>query len=222
MLHSNSERSLNSPVMSQLSGQSSNSRKTPGGGNGTGGSGVGGPTGGQEAVGLTADEINRLNARGRTSSLVSTLDAVSSSSGAPPSAPALHMHRNEQHEDGSTSTTTTTDESGNDSFTCSEIEYDNASVSNDKTRKPNYDFDSSFRGSLSTLVASDDDSHPPYRPRNGSPGVIGLDYLLNWGPNFESLVGVFKDIAELPETNGRVSSSLRLPNGSTKPSEEYV
>lgn len=198
--------------MSQLSGQSSTSRKTPGGGGGGGGSGVGsGSGGGQEA-------------RGRTSSLVSTLDAVSSSSVAPPPpppGPPMHLHN--QHDGDGSTTTTTTDESGNDSFTCSEIEYDNASVSNDKARKQNYDFDSSFRGSLSTLVASDDDSNPPYRPRNGSPGVIGLDYLLNWGPNFESLVGVFKDIAELPETNGRVSSSLRLPNGgSAKPSEEYV
>ncbi|KAL1139777.1 hypothetical protein AAG570_006754, partial [Ranatra chinensis] len=222
VLHSNSERSLNSPVMSQLSGQSSTSRKT---GGGVGGAG--------EVVGLTAEEISRLNGRGRTSSLVSTLDAVSSSSGAPPpppAAPPLHLHRappppaDAHHADGST----TTDESGNDSFTCSEIEYDNASVAGDKSRKSQpYDFDSSFRGSLSTLVASDDDlSQPPYpRPRNGSPAVIGWDYLLNWGPNFESLVGVFKDIAQLPDSvNGRVnsSSSLRLPNGAAKPSEEYV
>ena len=196
--------------MSQLSGQSSASRKTPGG------------VGGEGPIGLTAEEINRLNSRPRTSSLVSTLDAVSSSSGPPP-GPAMHLHRAAETHDADGSTTT--DESGNDSFTCSEIEYDNASVAGEKTRKSQpYDFDSSFRGSLSTLVASDDDlSHPPYRPRNGSPAVIGWDYLLNWGPNFESLVGVFKDIAELPDSvNGRVNSSLRLPNGAAKPSEEYV
>jgi len=210
VLHSNSERSLNSPVMSQLSGQSSASRKTPGGVSGEG------------PMGLTAEEINRLNARPRTSSLVSTLDAVSSVSGPPAPGPAIHMHRGatETHEtDGST----TTDESGNDSFTCSEIEYDNASVAGDKARKQPYDFDSSFRGSLSTLVASDDDSHPPYRPRNGSPAGIAWDYLMNWGQNFDNLVGVYKDINELPDSvNGRVSSSLRLPNGAAKPSEEYV
>ncbi|CAB0008571.1 unnamed protein product [Nesidiocoris tenuis] len=292
VLHSNSERSLNSPVMSQLSGQSSASRKTPGGGNGTVGVNVNGNSGaGPDAVGLTAEEISRLSARGRTSSLVSTLDAVSSSSGptpssGPPGSRHLQHHRtgpngdvghrgDHRGGDGSSSTTTTsTDESGNDSFTCSEIEYDGASVTNEKTGgggggngggrrnmpprgSSAYDIDSSFRGSLSTLVASDDDdvvddddtsSHPPpYRPRNGSPGVIGLDYLLNW-PNYESLVGVFKDIAEMPEGGGgpgggsvpggggpggviqhpppsRVvtSSPLRLPNGgSTKPSEEYV
>lgn len=237
VLHSNSERSLNSPVMSQLSGQSSSaSRKTPGTGPDV------------SAVGLTAEEISRLNSRPRTSSLVSTLDAVSSSS----QAAAAHRHTNT----GDNHSSTTTDESGNDSFTCSEIEYDNGSVAGDKlsdvvftklsaddragdsgSNKPpppptSYDgFDSSFRGSLSTLVASDDDlSHvggPLYRPDNGSPSAIpaalGWDYLLNWGPNFESLVGVFKDIAELPDSvNGRVPSSLRLPNGAAKPSEEYV
>lgn len=193
VLHSNSERSLNSPVMSQLSGQSSASRKAP-------------PN---DLLG--PEEISRLKGRPRASSLVSTLDAVSSSS------PAVRGQ--EEEADGST----TTDESGNDSFTCSEIEYDNASGSGGEKARKQFDFDSSFRGSLSTLVASDDDSHPPYRPRNGSPAVIGLDYLLNsWGPNFDSLVGVFKDIAEIPESQGRVSSSLRLPNGSAKPSEEYV
>lgn len=268
-LHSNSERSLNSPVMSQLSGQSSSASRgkvVPG----ANGGGVVGPSVGVAEVGLTAEEIERLNSRPRTSSLVSTLDAVSSSSEAPRgrsgavvggnagSVAALH-HLNHLHHgvnganNDDNGSSTTTDESGNDSFTCSEFEYDN---SNEKVRggvgsdvpgsqdggKPplppvppaSYDgFDSSFRGSLSTLVASDDDlsTHmgaPLYRPHNGgSPSsataALGWDYLLNWGPNFESLVGVFKDIAELPDSvNGRVAASLRLPNSAPKPSEEYV
>ncbi|KAJ8896879.1 hypothetical protein PR048_002225 [Dryococelus australis] len=257
-LHSNSERSLNSPVMSQLSGQSSSaSRKNPG-------------DTAAPAIGLTAEEIERLNSRPRTSSLVSTLDAVSSSSEAPrargrllepgggSSAPLHHLHHAGvnggvdlpgTHLDNNSSTTT--DESGNDSFTCSEFEYDNSDKRGDETdrgvdasgsgssSKPPlppvpvaYDgFDSSFRGSLSTLVASDDDlsTHmgaPLYRPHNGSPSstaALGWDYLLNWGPNFESLVGVFKDIAELPDSvNPRGAGSLRLPNSAPKPSEEYV
>lgn len=256
VLHSNSERSLNSPVMSQLSGQSSSaSRKTPGAGQDVSNGGI--------PMGLTAEEINRLNSRPRTSSLVSTLDAVSSSSGRGGNqATAVHHLHHGAVNGADNNSSTTTDESGNDSFTCSEIEYDNGSVTgeklsdviftklsadDDQTRgrtsdsgtpnKPpppptSYDgFDSSFRGSLSTLVASDDDlSHvggPLYRPQNGSPSAIpaalGWDYLLNWGPNFESLVGVFKDIAELPDSvNGRVPASLRLPNGAAKPSEEYV
>lgn len=246
-LHSNSERSLNSPVMSQLSGQSSSAgRKTPSA-----------PpqvpqvvSVGSSAVGLTAEEIERINARQRTSSLVSTLDAVSSSSEAPRGTGVGHhmSHRHHSPPDDNRSSTGSDDESGNDSFTCSEIEYDNTSINADKledarrqnisnaanTKKPilppPYEsFDSSFRGSLSTLVASDDDLAPHvssvlYRQANGSPSsaALGWDHLFSWG-NFESMIGVFKDIAELPDSvNGRMSSSLRLQNGTPKPSEEYV
>jgi len=60
---------------------------------------------------------------------------------------------------------------------------------------------------------------------NGSPtattaeDALSWDYLLNWGPNFENLVGVFIDIAELPDSASRVP---RLPANIPKPSEEYV
>ncbi|CAH0559968.1 unnamed protein product [Brassicogethes aeneus] len=237
VLHSNSERSLNSPVMSQLSGQSSSSRK------------VAPPnavTSPSPGMGLTAEEIERMNQRPRTSSLVSTLDAVSSSSEAPRGGGNSHLnHMRHSPVPETHHSSTTTDESGNDSFTCSEIEYDNASLAGDKYKPneperradsssgsknnippPSYDgFDSSYRGSMSTLVASDDEiGGPMYRPSAGSPSTtaLGWDYLLNWGPNFESFAGVFKDIAELPDSvNGRVSSSLRLTNA-PKPSEEYV
>ncbi|KAI8035371.1 hypothetical protein M5D96_011814 [Drosophila gunungcola] len=265
-VHSNSERSLNSPVMSQLSGQSSSaSRQKPG---------VPQQPTQQTSMGLTAEEIERLNGRPRTCSLISTLDAVSSSSEAPRvSSSALHM-------DVDAHSSTSTDESGNDSFTCSEIEYDNNSLSGDgkystskslldgrspvsralsggdASRNPPtsvvktppipphaYDgFESSFRGSLSTLVASDDDiaNHLSgiYRKANGaaspSATTLGWEYLLNWGPSYENLMGVFKDIAELPDTNGpaaqqqqqqqtQVVSTLRMPssNGPAAP-EEYV
>ncbi|KAG7305888.1 hypothetical protein JYU34_008433 [Plutella xylostella] len=243
-LHSNSERSLNSPVMSQLSGQSSSAgRKTPN-------APLQVPPGsvGSGAVGLTSEEIERMNARQRTSSLVSTLDAVSSSSEAPRGGGGGHhmSHRHHSPQADNRSSTGSDDESGNDSFTCSEIEYDNNSLNADKPEEirrnnvsagsssktpimpPPYEsFDSSFRGSLSTLVASDDDltPHALYRQANGSPApaTLGWDYMINWGPNFESMIGVFKDIAELPDAvNGRMSSSLRLPNGTPKPSEEYV
>ncbi|XP_076252739.1 cadherin-related tumor suppressor fat isoform X2 [Rhynchophorus ferrugineus] len=239
VLHSNSERSLNSPVMSQLSGQSS-SRKA-----------AAPPpvTSTSPTMGLTAEEIERLNQRPRTSSLVSTLDAVSSSSEAPRVGATTHLRENHMRHSPVPEThhsSTSTDESGNDSFTCSEIEYDNASLPGDKYKPnemesrrndsnsggktnippPSYDgFDSSYRGSMSTLVASDDElGGPLYRPGTGSPSTtaLGWDYLLNWGPNFESLAGVFKDIAELPDNVGnRVPNSLRLTNNN-KPSEEYV
>lgn len=253
VLHSNSERSLNSPVMSQLSGQSSSaSRKNPG----VPPKAPNVQSVGNVPMGLTAEEIDRLNARPRTSSLVFTLDAVSSSSEAP-HVPGQHMNHLHHSPVVDNHSSTSSDESGNDSFTCSEIEYDNNSINGDMRPKrddersvnengtssgsnkqhippPSYDgFDSSFRGSLSTLVASDDDlsTHMGgmYRQPNGaspSTTTLGWDYLLNWGPNFESLMGVFKDIAELPDTvnvNGRVvPNSLRIPASVQNPSEEYV
>ncbi|CAL4106132.1 unnamed protein product, partial [Meganyctiphanes norvegica] len=230
---SNSERSLNSPVshLSHSSGsmhassQSTKKKKHES----------------NVSMGLTAEEIERLNTRPRNSSLVSTLDAVSSSS-------EDNQRKDKLAELLETNTElleapdSSTDESGNDSFTCSEFEYENnyekvtrdfrpgnmifsklAEVDNenehDNESSKNYDGFDSFRGSLSTLVASDDDlsNMSSYKPPNGS--TFGWDYLLNWGPNFESLVGVFKDIAELPDntTNGRVSA-----RGTPKPSEEYV
>lgn len=205
-LHSNSERSLNSPVINDT-------------------------------------------LRPRTSSLVSTFDVVSSSSEVPRGASASHLSH--LHASNDAHSSTSTDESeANDSFTCSEIEYDNASMNGDKFPKncdqndrtdcankptlapPSYDgFDSSFRGSLSTLVASDDElsNHISnmYRPQNAaSPSTLGWDYLLNWGLNFEKLMGVFNDIAELPDTvtgNRNMVSPIRhLPNNVQKPSEEYV
>lgn len=250
-LHSNSERSLNSPVMSQLSGHSSASRIKPGQPiNQTPMKNV--KSVGTVPMGLTAEDIQRLSSPPRTSSLVSTLDAVSSSSEAPHVPGTSHHLSHHLHHssavDGHSSTST--DESGNDSFTCSEIEYDNTSMNGDKFPKnceesdrarnsensnkpppmppPSYDgFDSSFRGSLSTLVASDDDLsahiNNMHRQQNGaSPSALGWDYLLNWGLNFEKLMGVFNDIAELPDNVNGMVPTLRLPTSVQKPSEEYV
>ena len=240
---STSERSLNSPV-SQLSQSSSSMRnssqaapkkkKKPG-------DGIPG------GLGLTAEEIERLNSRPRNSSLVSTLDAVSSSSSddRPRSKEKKLAELMETNTELLETAESSTDESGNDSFTCSEFEYENnyekvsrdfgpgnmifsklAEVDNendhDNESAKHYDGFDSFRGSLSTLVASDDDlsNISAYKPPNGS--SLGWDYLLNWGPNFESLVGVFKDIAELPDSNnGRVSVTSRMVIGS-KASEEYI
>ncbi|XP_011183876.2 cadherin-related tumor suppressor [Zeugodacus cucurbitae] len=264
-LHSNSERSLNSPVMSQLSGQSSSaSRQKPG---------VSAQSPAQAPIGLTAEEIERLNVRPRTSSLVSTLDAVSSSSEAPRVPGGAHhiaLGGGLHNADVDAHSSSSTDESGNDSFTCSEIEYDNNSlngdakyttskaVPDDRTDRNavgramsgdgvgpsmgkvppmpphSYDgFDSSFRGSLSTLVASDDDISTRmggiYRQLNGpgspSQPSLGWNYLLNWGPNFESLMGVIKDITELPDAVGeqqQLQSTMCMPGNTPKNSEEYV
>lgn len=237
---STSERSLNSPV-SQLSqstssirnsSQATKKKKKTGSDMGV-------------ALGLTAEEIERLNSRPRNSSLVSTLDAVSSSSDDHPRSKEKLAELMETNTELLETAESSTDESGNDSFTCSEFEYENnyekvsrdfgpgnmifsklTEVDNenehDNESAKHYDGFDSFRGSLSTLVASDDDlsNISAYKPPNGS--SLGWDYLLNWGPNFESLVGVFKDIAELPDCNsGRVNASSRMVIG-PKSNEEYI
>ncbi|KAK8767142.1 hypothetical protein V5799_006076 [Amblyomma americanum] len=235
----NSERSLNSPV-SQLSRSTGSlpSAKLKQACAPAAESHCSQPLAG---LGLTAEEIECLNARPRNSSLVSTLDAVSSSG-----SEGTKDKLSQLLEDRPTTTTlldaaavhdSSSDESGNDSFTCSEFEYDNGydkahhrdfgpgnmifsklaeeDNENDEDPSKTYDGFDSFRGSLSTLVASDDDlSHLSYKPPSGA--VLGWDCLLNWGPNFENLVGVFTDIADLPDT---VSP---LTPGHPKPNEEYV
>ncbi|GAB6027296.1 hypothetical protein CHUAL_001579 [Chamberlinius hualienensis] len=191
-------------------------------------------------IGLTAEEIERLNTRPRNSSLVSTMDVVSSSSD-----DNVHAGKDKLAELMETNTElleaadSSTDESGNDSFTCSEFEYENnydkngrdfrtgnmifsklAEVDNENDEElgKGYDGFESFRGSLSTLVASDDDvSNMSYKPANGPSSSFSWDCLLNWGPSFESMVGVFKDIAELPDTSVNNSKP-----GTGKPGEEYV
>ncbi len=256
-MHTNSERSLNSPVMSQLSGRSSSeSRKTAGppSHDNSADSNVG------LGLGLSANDIGRLGGHPRNSTLVSTLDVVSCSSGRPDNVSDSVHHL--QHGPSSNAaednrSSTSTEESGNDSFTCSEIEYDNSSVTggekltnviinnmadDDRSRMRNADrnvsmkpprlspfnFDSSFHGSLSTLVASDDDVAPTpmFRNQNGAlsiPSSIGWEYLLNWGPNFENFAGVFKDIAQLPESvNSRINEPLRCQSKNNKAPEEYV
>lgn len=254
-LHTNSERSLNSPVMSQLSGRSSSeSRKT-----------AGPPSHDNSAdsnVGLSmgmvsSNDISRLTGHPRNSTLVSTLDVVSCSSdrgdNALPNSVHHHLHRNASNVVDDNHSSTSTEESGNDSFTCSEIEYDNNSCSGEKLTDvmlnnladddrvqarvtersmsgkpvplpPYMNFDSSFRGSLSTLVASDDEIGrvPVYRPQNNSPSSLGWEHVLGWGPTFQTFANVFKDIGELPETvNSRMNGSLRSQS-KNKSSEEYV
>ncbi|ODM97824.1 Cadherin-related tumor suppressor [Orchesella cincta] len=167
-------------------------------------------------IGLTAEEIERLNnsRHKNNSSLVSTLDAVSSSESEDRRKNKLSnlLQPNQEMMQRSRDTSSDDDESGNDSFTCSEFEYDNEKrdfrpphmMFPKRTEREGEEAEESFRGSLSTLVASDDDlayinSYSKSTNPNGGPSSMGWDYLLNWGPNFENLVGVFKDIAELPD-----------------------
>lgn len=229
-----SERSLNSPV-SHLSQSTSSMRNSQ--------ANKKKKKQADLSMGLTAEDIERLSGRPRNSSLVSTLDAVSSSSDERPRSKEKLAELMETNTELLETAESSTDESGNDSFTCSEFEYENsyekvtrdfgpgnmifsklAEVDNendhDNESSKHYDGFDSFRGSLSTLVASDDDlsNISAYKPPNGS--SLGWDYLLNWGPNFESLVGVFKDIAELPDTNGsRANVGSRMIS---EAGEEYI
>jgi hypothetical protein len=54
-----------------------------------------------------------------------------------------------------------------------------------------------LRGSLTTLNVSDDDLGSPL----SSGGPASWEALLNWNPTFGAFLGVFKDIAELPDTD---------------------
>jgi len=278
---SQSERSLNisqsSSRSSIVNAASSQGTKKKRKNCGRGSNGVGTESGPSMTIGLTAEEIERLNnsRHKNNSSLVSTLDAVSSSESDDrhknklshllenPHTEMLQRARDTSSEDE--------DESGNDSFSCSEFEYDNdqSKRTAEHFRRPprmifsklaeaeNEEGDDSFRGSLSTLVASDDDlayinsyrksANPngvvvgsgPDNSGTGAGSSMGWDYLLNWSPNFENLVGVFKDIAELPESGtvtGPSVNNVNTPNGlsnpgpplrnsrypTPRPSEEYV
>ncbi|CAG0879406.1 unnamed protein product [Cyprideis torosa] len=69
---------------------------------------------------------------------------------------------------------------------------------------PPYPSMSSFGAPLSKLVDSEEEykmmnggSHDGPPMNNAHPAT--WDYLLNWGPNFDNLAGVFKDIAALPD-----------------------
>jgi protocadherin Fat 4 len=197
-------------------------------------------------IGLTAEEIERLNhsRHKNNSSLVSTLDAVSSSDSNNGRKNKLDELANAELRRSADSSSG--EESPHDSFSCSEFEYDK--------RRPHRMFSKlaegetgeaeSFRGSLSTLVASDDDlAYIGFNGKNvnsadrRSAGET-WDYLLNWGPNYSPLASVFKDIAELPESsaclpddpgsgtsgmnnlNNVVARNSRYPT--PRPNEEYV
>ena len=192
------------------------------------------PSNAPPPVGLTVEEVERLNARPRQNSLVSTLDAVSSSSDE-------RLRNNNKNNDVPAPNRlleppdSTSDDSSNDSFTCSEFEYDNEKARNDfdpgmmifsklaEVENENDEMNDVNRpygtsenmdhmgGSLSTLLVNDED----FRHKNPN-GTFNWDYLLNWGPSFEKLVGVFKDIAQLPD-NGTMP--VKAEN---KSMEEYV
>ena len=216
----------------------------------------GGDSSSNMTIGLTAEEIERLNnsRHKNNSSLVSTLDAVSSSESDEPMKSQLSNLRETNQEmiqrvGGESSSDDR--ESGNDSFTCSEFEYDNEKRNDfqqprhrmfplSQTDNPNVE---GSLGSMPTLVASDDDLAyiNGYRkqPKGAEPNrTEGWNYLMNWGPNYSPLTSVFKNISELPDGSRGPSVPTHPPQASAmnnlgtsrsnsryptpRPSEEYV
>ncbi|XP_076447091.1 cadherin-related tumor suppressor-like [Babylonia areolata] len=185
--------------------------------------------------GLTVDEVNRLNARADLQNTASMLEAVSSSSEDHPHPHHPHpLHTGptpEEPLDGhlllDPPDSSDSDDSGaNDSFTCSEFEYDNERGGRMETPKPVF--------SKLPEVAEDDVSGPPtptdhqsnggwagggppwVEDRSGGCGALELDSVLNLGPHFHKLMGVFADIALLPDT------ARTLQGAASNDHEEYV
>ena len=203
--------------------------------------------------GLTVEDVHLMNAV-RTGP-IGTLDAISSSSD------GRHAYRSTrangtayQYEQSNQAQLaaaaaglepgdSSSDEAGsNDSFTCSEFEYEPERTRANTVTKPSFGqltevaendseleyrslsraagdgSDSNRDGSLSTFPISDDEqnrSHLLNRPQSAASRLLNgtalnWDYLLNWGPNFEKLVGVFNDIAELPDE--QAASAMRRSN----------
>nr|KAG5699632.1 hypothetical protein BaRGS_005080 [Batillaria attramentaria] len=226
--------------------------------------GKGGKAGGRYQRGLTVDEVNRLNARAELKGTASMLEAVSSSSEDPhhhhnhlhphPHArPHLHNHLHNSHlqrlrpEENMESNvlleppdSSSSDSGANDSFTCSEFEYENdrgnnrldpgtmifsklAEVDEDDVGSPaspairNGDSRNSNGDSAGSTVASDDAQvasgsgtphHHQHQHHHAPSGPFDdFDALLNLGPSFDKFVGVFKDIALLPDSNQTIEGA---------------
>jgi len=128
--------------------------------------------------------------------------------------------------------------SENDSFTCSEYEYEtpfNGAKPATETpsggmvfRKLNAsDSDKGAAvegvegvgrgGSLSTLNVSDDELSGITSPS----GPTSWETLLNWSPSFNSFLGVFRDIAELPDSGCDIRRSP-LGDAEGEGEEEYI
>ena len=182
----------------------------------------------KKSPGLTTEEMERMN---RNSSMVSTLDGASMNSSTRKKSKfneLLETNTELLQDDNSSSDSP----SENDSFTCSEYEYD-APYENTKPmdsstpggmvfRKLNNVSDSDrlrpesagARGSLTTLNVSDDD----LSGFASASGPASWESLLNWSPNFNAFLGVFKDIAELPD----IDSDQRPNPVGDREEEEYI
>ena len=184
-----------------------------------------------------SDEVERRG-HGHHSTLVTSMDSVSVSSSSRKMrqnkfSDLMETNTELLRDDGSSSDSP----SENDSFTCSEYDYDAPYDGGNKPldhsqagagaggmvfRKLNNVGDGEQkrpgqqRGSLTTLTVSDDDLSLSGFADTNSPA--SWETLLNWSPNFNSFVGVFKDIAELPD----IDSDERPNPLGDREDEEYI
>lgn len=180
--------------------------------------------------GLTVQDVERLNARSKSPH--SPMDALSSSS----EAPSRDKYRNANagrmpafNPASILPPDSSSDECSNDSFTCSEFEEDykvrndyqpnhlrfpqlvetDENEDTDASRTFTHNGSASNRDSLSTFFASEDEQQQPRPSSKLLNGALSLEYFLNWGPNYEKLVGVFKDIAELPDAGAASATKVQ-------------
>lgn len=197
-------------------------------------------------VGLSVEEVERLNApRARNASICSA-DHGRSSSEEDCRRP---LSRTRNPADGIPAPESSSDSDSHESFTCSEMEYDRDKPMVYTSRMPK----------LSQVNESDADDEDNYgarlKPRRfhgrraeGGPagaqatapaaadgalplklgppaGTFNWDNLLNWGPGFGHYVDVFKDLASLPE---KAAASEDGKGGTAQPvpkdgeAEQYV
>lgn len=187
---------------------------------------------------LTLEEVDRLNARPRESP-ASLMEAFSTSS---ENNTRKIQKPFEHYQDTSVllePPESSSDDSANDSFTCSEFEYESEKPRNDfdpnsrifsnltEVENENEDgayhnknfktdgLDSGGNSFSSNERSSDDNQGQSKIPNN----AFNWDDLLNWGPKFEKLVGVFTDIALLPDAD---SVDFVEVEGKSTEHEEYV
>ncbi|XP_071485882.1 protocadherin Fat 4-like [Diadema antillarum] len=191
-------------------------------------------------VGLTAEEVAQLNTARpdlMSGSHASTIDDLSSvSSGGHPC-----RHRRDDHTPVDPShllePPDSTSDDTNDSFTCSEMEseygkrrfereFSAEAVIRSKLAEIEDAEDSVLphvNGALKqrrldsrggSLITSEEENGHPRKDKSNP--EVSLERLLGWGPRFEHLVGVFKDIAQLHENNGKITLQTSLTH------EEFV
>ncbi|XP_059080013.1 cadherin-related tumor suppressor-like [Tigriopus californicus] len=221
LMSEQSERSLHSPI-SHLSSSRSSRHRSPRS---------------RHQRGLTSENVARFNQHSVTppqkSTLVNTLDMV-----------GMGSEALKKSDYGSKSPTlgdvqsSSSSDNENDSFTCSEYEYESVEGREVGGAKEVSDASMVFSkliGDQNALSDEDEDNMipppPPPPHHNGlsdqSPPNKTWESLLSWQPSYKTFSGVFRDIAELPFTSNNLDleESCRprpIGDGSRTEQEQYI